>query len=279
MQTAQSIPSVEPTTPARPARRRLGVFVLTAALIVIGAWLVVMPGGVLGHADLIGYAVCHRIAERSFFIGGQQLPLCARCSGTYLGALAGFGVIFLLGRRRAANLPPVSVLIVLVLFVAAMGFDGVNSYLTLLPILPHLYEPHNWLRLTTGTLEGIALAAVVLPVFNQTMWADATGERSLRNLRELALVVLAGVVVIGIVLAEPPVLLYPLAILSAGSVVWMLTLINSLLATIAARRENRAATWRDAAPMLLIGLAATLAELSTIDFVRAYATAALGLPY
>jgi len=187
--------------------------------------------------------------------------------------------MFLLRRQRAAGLPPVGVLIVLVLFVAAMGFDGVNSYLTLLPILPHLYEPHNWLRLTTGTLEGIALAAVVLPVFNQTMWADATGERSLRNLRELVLVVLAGIVVIGVVLAEPPVLLYPLAILSAGSVVWMLTLINSLLATIVARRENRAVTWKDAAPMLLIGLAATLAELSMIDFVRAYATAKFGLPY
>ena len=279
MHTTQAIPTVETTAPARPARRRLGVFVLTAALIVIGAWLVVMPGGVLGHADLVGYAVCHRIAERSFLIGGQQLPLCARCSGTYLGALAGFAVMFLLRRQRAAGLPPVGVLIVLVLFVAAMGFDGVNSYLTLLPILPHLYEPHNWLRLTTGTLEGIALAAVVLPVFNQTMWADATGERSLRNLRELVLVVLAGIVVIGVVLAEPPVLLYPLAILSAGSVVWMLTLINSLLATIVARRENRAVTWKDAAPMLLIGLAATLAELSMIDFVRAYATAKFGLPY
>jgi uncharacterized membrane protein len=279
MQTAQTISSLEPTTPARPARRWLGVVVLTAALIIIGTWLVVMPGGILGHADLIGYAVCHRIAERSFFIGGQQLPLCARCSGTYLGALTGFAVMFLLGRRRAANLPPVSVLIVLVLFVAAWGFDGVNSYLTLLPILPHLYEPHNWLRLTTGTLEGIALAAVVLPIFNQTMWADATSEQSLRNLRELALIVLAGIVVIGIVLAEPPFLLYPLAILSAGSVVGMLTLVNSLLTTIVARRENRAVTWRDAAPMLLVGLAATLIELSTIDFARAYATAALGLPY
>jgi len=31
--------------------------------------------------------------------------------------------------------------------------------------------------------------------------------------------------------------------------------------------------------MLLVGLAATLVELSTIDFARAYATAALGLPY
>jgi len=279
MHTTQAISTVETTTPARPTRRRLGVFVLTVALIVIGAWLAVMPGGILGHADLVGYAVCHRIADRSFVIGGQQLPLCARCSGTYLGALTGFAVMFLLGRRRAANLPSVGVLIVLVLFVAAMGFDGMNSYLTLLPILPHLYEPHNWLRLTTGTLEGIALSAVVLPVFNQTMWADATSEQSLRNLRELAFVVMVGIVVIGIVLAEPPILLYPLAILSAGSVVWMLTLINSLLATIVARRENRAISWRDAAPMLLIGLAATLAELSTIDFVRAYATAKLGLPY
>jgi uncharacterized membrane protein len=279
MQTSQVVAPIEQTSRARPVRRRLGVIILTAALIVIGAWIVVMPGGVLGHADLVGYAICHRIPERSFFIGGQQLPLCARCSGTYLGALAAFAVMYLLGRRRAANLPPVVVLVVLVLFVAAMGFDGVNSYLTLFPGMPHLYEPHNWLRLTTGTLEGIALAGVVLPVFNQTMWANATDERSLRNLRELGLVVLVGIVIIGIVLAEPPALLYPLAILSSGSVLWMLTLINSVLVTIFARQENRAVTWRNAAPLMLVGLAMTLAELSTIDLGRAYLTRALGLPF
>jgi uncharacterized membrane protein len=279
MQTSQAAASIEQTSRARPAHRQLGAVVLTAALIVIGAWIVVMPGGVLGHADLIGYAVCHRIPERSFFIGGQQLPLCARCSGTYLGALTGFAVMYLLGRRRAANLPPVAVLVVLVLFVVAMGFDGVNSYLTLFPGMPHLYEPQNWLRLTTGTLEGIALAGVVLPVFNQTMWANASDERSLRDLRELGLIALVGVVVIGIVLAEPPALLYPLAILSSGSVLWMLTLINSVLATIFARRENRAVTWRNAAPLMLVGLAMALGELSTIDLGRAYLTRLLGLPF
>ena len=200
--------------------------------------MVVMPGGVLGHADLIGYAVCHRIPERSYILGGVQLPLCARCSGTYLGALTAFAVMFLLGRRRAANIPPISVLAAFGLFVAAFGFDGVNSYLTLFPGAPHLYEPRNWLRLTTGTLEGIALAGIVLPVFNQTIWADATGERSLRNLFELGLIMLASVVAIGLVLTEWPVLLYPLAILSAGSVLWMLTLINSVIATLAAGREN-----------------------------------------
>ncbi len=238
-----------------------------------------MPGGVLGHADLVGYAICHRITERSFVIGGVQLPLCARCTGTYLGALSGFAVMYLLGRRRAANLPPVHILVIFVGFVAIMGFDGVNSYLTLFPGLPHLYEPQNWLRLTTGTFEGIALAGVVLPIFNQTMWADATGERALRNVRELGVVMLGGIAMILIVLAEPPLLLYPLAILSSGSVLWFITLINSFMATIIARRENRASSWRQAAPMLLVGLALALVELSVIDFGRAYLTNLLGLPY
>jgi uncharacterized membrane protein len=279
MQTSPVPPSLEGAPPARPASRRWVTFVLAASLVVIGAWLVVMPGGVLGHADLVGYAVCHRIPERSFFIGGQQLPLCARCSGTYLGALASFAILYLLGRRRAATLPPPIVLVVLALFVLAWAADGVNSYLTFFPGMPHLYEPRNWLRLTTGTLEGIALASVVLPVFNQTMWADATDEHSLSDVRELGVMVLAGAVVIGIVLAEPPVLLYSLAILSSGSVLWMLTLINSLLATLTARRENRAVRWRDAAPLMLVGLAMTLVELSTIDLGRAYLTRALGLPF
>jgi len=279
MQTSPAASSIEPTSSARPARRRLGVFLLALPLAIIGAWIVVMPGGVLGHADLIGYAVCHRIPERSYILGGVQLPLCARCSGTYLGALTAFAVMFLLGRRRAANIPPISVLAAFGLFVVAFGFDGVNSYLTLFPGVPHLYEPRNWLRLTTGTLEGIALAGIVLPVFNQTMWADATGERSLRNLFELGWVVLASVVAIGLVLTEWPVLLYPLAILSAGSVLWMLTLINSVLATIAARRENVALSWRGAAPMMIVGLALALTELSVIDFGRAWLTRTLGLPF
>ena len=167
----------------------------------------------------------------------------------------------------------------LVLFVAAMGLDGVNSYLTLFPGAPHLYEPHNWLRLTTGTLEGIALAAVVLPVFNQTMWADATGERSLRELRELGLIVLAGLAVILIVLAEPPVLLYPL-----GDSFQRQRVVDAHAHQFGAGDHRRAARNR-ASPggrprrMLLVGLAMTLVELSTIDFGRAYVTAALSLPY
>jgi uncharacterized membrane protein len=38
----------------------------------------------------IGHFICHQRPERSFFVGRQQLPVCARCSGLYAGAaLAG----------------------------------------------------------------------------------------------------------------------------------------------------------------------------------------------
>jgi len=278
MQTSQVASSTQNTARSRLASRRARIFI-AASLVVIGAWVVVMPGGVLGHADLVGYAVCHRIPVRSFFIGGRQLPLCARCSGTFLGVLMGSLTMYALGRRRAANLPSKLVLVVLILFVAAWGLDGVNSYLTLFPGAPHLYEPRNWLRLTTGMLEGIALASVVLPMFNQTMWADAVDEHSVRDVRELGLMVLVGAAVIGTVLAEPPMLLYPLAVLSSGGVLWVLTLINSMLATIAARRENHAATFKDVVPLMLVGLAMTLVELSAIDLGRVYLTRALGLPF
>jgi uncharacterized membrane protein len=34
----------------------------------------------------LGHFICHQRPERSFFIGGRQLLVCARCTGLYLGA-------------------------------------------------------------------------------------------------------------------------------------------------------------------------------------------------
>lgn len=36
-----------------------------------------------------GSVVCHQLPERSFFLDGRQLPVCARCSGLYLSGAAG----------------------------------------------------------------------------------------------------------------------------------------------------------------------------------------------
>jgi uncharacterized membrane protein len=37
----------------------------------------------------VGSVICHQMPERSFFIDGRQLPVCARCTGLYLGGGAG----------------------------------------------------------------------------------------------------------------------------------------------------------------------------------------------
>ncbi|HLT24041.1 MAG TPA: DUF2085 domain-containing protein [Ignavibacteria bacterium] len=36
----------------------------------------------------IALVSCHRIPSRSFFYKGKQFPVCARCTGTYIGFLS-----------------------------------------------------------------------------------------------------------------------------------------------------------------------------------------------
>ena len=99
-------------------------------LVVMAVWLTYTPNGLLGKADAIGYAVCHRITVRSFlFPDGRQLPMCARCSGTFLGVLIGLLAPGLIYRRRyAAAFPPLWIAGIMLLMSAAWAFDGSNSF-------------------------------------------------------------------------------------------------------------------------------------------------------
>jgi uncharacterized membrane protein len=49
-----------------------------------------------------GY-ICHQRPERSFHLGGHQLPVCARCTGLYLAAPFGLAAVMLMRRRGAAD--------------------------------------------------------------------------------------------------------------------------------------------------------------------------------
>jgi uncharacterized membrane protein len=242
--------------------------ILAALLVIILAGLFASPAGLLGKADAIGYAVCHRIDLRSFHLGDRQMPLCARCTGTFLGALSGMLLLFAFGRGRSAVWPARWILAVLALAVAAWGLDGLNSYASLFPQLPHLYAPQNWLRLTTGTFMGMAVAAVFLPAVNQSLWKTPGTQPALRNFRELALYLSAAPLLIGLVLTENPIVLYPLAVLSTVGILALLTGVYAALLLMVLRRENRATSWKDAWPVLAAGLALALLQIYAIDAVR-----------
>src|SRR5215212_4973320 len=157
-----------------------------AAVLVFAVWFSFTPPGLLGKADAVGYAICHRIGERSFHIGDRQLPLCARCTGEFYAAAVSL-LFFAIFSKRQSGMPGWKLGAPLLLFLIAFGIDGSNSYLYLLKStaggaldnIPNLYTPNNTLRLLTGSGMGIALASILYPAFNQSSWKDADPRRAL----------------------------------------------------------------------------------------------------
>lgn len=255
--------------------------VVALSIVAVTTFVVLTPPGFLSKLDAVGYAVCHRIPSHSFVIGGHQLPLCARCTGTFTGALVGFlGQMFLLRRKRASEFPPPSVLAILVTFILLMGVDGLNSYLTLLPQISSLYPPRNWLRLVTGTLNGVAISTLLYPIINLTLWLEPANKRAVARFKDLTILLLPESALIASVLWGRPVLLYPLALFSALGVLTLFTLVNMVILVMLAGQENRFSTWREAAIPLLGGFTLSVVEIGLIDFLRYTLTGTWqGLPH
>lgn len=248
-----------------PWRRGL---VLLFALLATGTWLAITPEGLLGKADAIGYAVCHRIDLRSFHLGVRALPLCARCSGMYLGFALAAGFLWLRGSGRAGGFPPRALSIVFGFFLLIFAVDGLNSYASLFPGLPTLYRPDNILRVITGTLLGLGMGAHVLPAFNQSVWEAWQPEPGLRSWVDFFLLLALAAVLVFLLLSGNPLLLYPLAIISVLTVLGILTLVYTTLILLVLRRENQARSWRDLFFPALLGAALAIVQILLIDFGR-----------
>ena len=234
--------------------------------------------GFLDILSLFGAGVCGQIPSHSFTIGGRLLPLCARCTGTYLGALLGFLGLAVLRRQRANGLPPSEVLVSLISFIVLWGIDGLNSFLNFLPNAPHLYEPHNLLRLITGILQGLALSIIVYPIFNFVLWKEADNERVIRNWRELGYLLIPAALLVWIVQTQASFLLHPVAVLSILGVLAMLMIVNTMIVLVVTRRESKAENWRDAFLPLLLGFLATFLELGTLGLLHLALTQRVALP-
>jgi uncharacterized membrane protein len=254
--------------------------VVVAAVLVFIGWFLNTPPGLLGKADAIGYAVCHRISERSFHIGNYQLPLCARCSGMYLGAVTGLVFQSILGWKRG-KAPRWSIIAVLVVFVVAFGVDGVNSYLYLLkqirpgilPQIPNIYVPNNTLRLLTGSGMGLGIAAMLFPAFNQSIWTDYKDTTSaLPGWKAYGLLLGIQVVLDLLVLTESPLVLYPLALITALGVWLLLTAVYTIVWVMITGQDNKFTNLRHLWLPLLAGLTITIIQTAAIDMLRFWLT-------
>jgi uncharacterized membrane protein len=239
--------------------------------LVVLIWLNNTPPGLLGKADALGYAVCHRIDSRSFHLGERALPLCARCSGMYLGFVTGW-VWLGLTRPAAGGFPPRRIMVVLAGLGLLFAIDGLNSYVQLIPGIQGLYPPHNTLRLLTGSGVGLSLAMILFPAFNQTALAAYRAYAGVSNFRQLAGLLLAGMAVNLLVLWENSLVLYPLALISAGGVLFLLSLVYSMIGMMVFKAENRIRHPVQFVLPLAGGLLLALIQIALIDLIRYYLT-------
>ena len=257
--------------------------VIAAAVLVFIGWFTYTPPGLFGKADAIGYSVCHRIGERSFHIGSYQLPLCARCSGMYLGAVTGLVFQSIVGWKRL-KIPHWSIIALLVVFVIAFGIDGSNSYLFLLkqvspgilPKIPNIYLPNNTLRLLTGSGMGLSMAVMLFPAFNQTVWADGEDKPALTGWNTFGLLLVIQIILDLLVLSESPIVLYPLAIISALGVWLLLTMVYSMVWVMIMGQDNKFMKIRQLWLPLLAGLTIAMIQTAGIDVVRFWLTRTWG---
>ncbi|HEY3340507.1 MAG TPA: DUF2085 domain-containing protein, partial [Anaerolineae bacterium] len=240
-----------------------------------------LPKQLLQSLDLVGYAVCHRIPERSFFIANIQLPLCARDTGMFSGALLGIISFVVVQRKRVAQFPVKPFLFVLAAFFLIWGFDGFNSYMLLLRGQVLIYMPQNWLRLVTGAFMGITLSSFVVPLFNSAVWQPqlASNEPSVGSWRTVGRLAVIAVGIIVVVLWQPDFLYGPIALISTFGVLTLLVVVNMLLVILLMKRESRYERWGQLIFPLIAGICFTFTEIMLIDIVRAALTQQFHLPF
>lgn len=241
--------------------------VVATFLLTLFAWLLNTPPGILGKADAIGYAVCHRIDVRSFHIGNIQLPLCARCSGMYLGAMVGLIYQSVISRRRIGT-PSWQIIVPTSIFVLLFVVDGLNSFISLFSDGAGLYQPNNSLRLLTGTGMGLAIAVALVPAFNATAWKMIDPRPVFINFRSFFFMVLIALGFSSLILLENPVILYPLAIISTAGVLVLLTLVYSMLLLMVFKAENQFTQFSQLTYALLGGVTIALIQIGLLDFIR-----------
>ncbi len=278
-QSSHSQPLIERADGGREKRERPWVNLLLALFyLALLAALVFWPGATLiERLHWLDSGICAQQPSHSFFPGGQQLPLCARNTGIYLGFFVTLLTLIALGRGRVQKLPPWPMIAVLLAGVLAMAIDGFNS-LDLDLGLPHLYQPHNLLRLATGLATGLALATLSLPIVNYLFWRESNERRSVESWSDL-LVLLPGLVLSFFAVASQSwIVLYPAALLSTAGLLSVVSGINLMIIVAVTKRDQTFERYRALFPFFSLALLLAIGELLVLAQLKFALLQALGLP-
>ena len=101
------------------------------------------------------HQICHQLPQRSYFIFGHKMAVCARCFGIYTGFLIGMIIYPFIKKLDDFRTPNKWYLIIALI---PMAVDGTTQ-------LIGLRESFNELRFVTGFIAGFVGVFYILPVF------------------------------------------------------------------------------------------------------------------
>lgn len=95
------------------------------------------------------FPICHRLPDRTFKIGKWYFPVCARCTGIYIGTFSYFIYVYF-------NYVQYSTLLIIFGFLMMIPtfIDGFTQFL-------NFRESNNNLRLCSGLMGGLGLGIIV----------------------------------------------------------------------------------------------------------------------
>jgi hypothetical protein len=130
-----------------------------------------------------------------------------------------------------------------------------------------LYVPNNTLRLFTGSGMGIALAAVLYPVINQSLWRELDDRPALEWKSFGILIALIAVINL-LVLTDSLIVLYPIAYLSALGTLSLLVLVFTILWIIIMKQDNTFDNIRQLWLPFASGFTLAMLMILSIDLLR-----------
>jgi uncharacterized membrane protein len=132
---------------------------------IVLAFIAAIPAVILGAASLCSWFIaqgasmrwrllfrlmCHGRVERCFLLFGVPMPICARCTGIYLGMLSGLFAYRLIPLLRERVMRRIAFVCVV-----PLALDGVTQLLG-------FRESVNPLRVATGVITGLAFGLWIL---------------------------------------------------------------------------------------------------------------------
>ncbi len=138
--------------------------------------------------SFLGSIICHQIPERTIFIDGVPLPVCARDTGIYTGVFVSLCFIVISKRWNSDKPVKLTHALILCLMTFPMMLDGVSSYLG-------FRESSNLIRIITGGLFGFPIPVFLIALKNYKVYEPNT-KPILKSWTEI--IILAALVLISV---------------------------------------------------------------------------------